>query len=338
MIVLLKKNIKDEEITAFVKEIKDCFDCEINSYAQSGRTVLFITGANIPPLFLAGYAIVEEVIPLNEPRLCHPKERLYAEPVTVGKLTVGGDKLTVIAGPCTVESQEQISDIAAIVKKAGAHILRGGSYKLRHSPYSFQGMGEEGLLLLAEAGRKNDMPVISEITSPLQAELFARTADILQIGARNMYNFELLKEAGRTLRPVLLKRGLSATIEEWLRAAEYIWDTGNHQIILCERGIRTFEPYTRNTLDLGAVCAVKRLSGLPVLVDPSHACGISWMVEPLSLAAVVAGADGIMVEVHNDPTQALCDAQQALDGESFAALMKKLAAYAPLCGRSLQNG
>jgi len=335
MIVLLKKNINEEDINALVKKLKELFECEINSYCQSGRTVLFISGANIPPLFLAGYAIVDEVVPLTEPRLRHPREGLYAEPVAVGDLMIGGGNLTVIAGPCTVESEEQIMDIAALVKKAGAHILRGGSYKLRHSPYAFQGMGEEGLRLLAEAGRQNGLPIISEITSPVQAELFAETSDILQIGARNMYNFELLKEVGKTLRPVLLKRGLSATIEEWLRAAEYIWDTGNHQIILCERGIRTFEPYTRNTLDLGAVCAAKRLSGLPVLVDPSHACGISWMVEPLSLAAVVAGADGIMVEVHNDPTQALCDAQQALDGESFAALMKKVAAYAPLCGRSM---
>ena len=235
-----------------------------------------------------------------------------------------GKNFVVIAGPCSVESEEQILTVAKSVKENGAKILRGGAYKPRTSPYSFQGLELEGLELLKEARKETGLPIVTEIMCPSLVEVFNENVDIIQVGARNMQNFDLLKELGKINKPILLKRGLSATIEEWLMSAEYIMAGGNHNVILCERGIRTFETYTRNTLDLSAIPAVKKLSHLPVVVDPSHSAGMSWMVEPLSLAAMAVGADGIITEVHNDPKSALCDGAQSLDLDQFKALMTKL--------------
>ena len=240
-----------------------------------------------------------------------------------------------MAGPCSVETREQIIGVAEDVKQMGAAILRGGAFKPRTSPYSFQGLQETGLDLLKEAKAVTGLPIITEIMSADKIERFVEDVDVIQVGARNMQNFELLKELGKTDKPILLKRGLSATIEEWLMSAEYIMAGGNDSVILCERGIRTFENYTRNTLDLSAIPAVKKLSHLPVVVDPSHAAGMWWMVEPLAKAAVAVGADGLIIEVHNDPEHALCDGAQSLKPERFGRLMQDLKIIAGAVGREL---
>lgn len=252
------------------------------------------------------------------------KYKLENTVVKVGDVAVGDGGLVVIAGPCSVESAEQISEIAAEVQKSGAQILRGGAFKPRTSPYAFQGMEEDGLNLLSQARALSGLPVVSELMSPKHLELFEDTVDMIQIGARNMQNFDLLREVGRSRKPVLLKRGLSATIEEWLMAAEYILAHGNENVVLCERGIRTFETYTRNTLDLSSILAIKRLSHLPVVVDPSHACGKAWMVRSLALGAVAVGADGLLIEVHNDPKNALCDGPQSITPAEFSLLMQEV--------------
>ena len=240
-----------------------------------------------------------------------------------------------IAGPCSVESEEQILEVARSVQKSGAAALRGGAYKPRTSPYAFQGKGVEGVLLLDEARKNTGLPIVSELMSADQLPLFEEAVDVIQIGARNMQNFDLLKKVGHTCKPILLKRGLSSTIEEWLMSAEYIMAGGNPNVILCERGIRTFETYTRNTLDLSAVLAVKRQSHLPVVVDPSHACGKAWMVERMAMAAVAAGADGLIIEVHNNPACALCDGAQSVTPEQFGSIMDKLRAVAACVGREV---
>ena len=254
----------------------------------------------------------------------------------MGKVKIGGLRIAVIAGPCAIESREQILEVAGIVREAGAVMLRGGAYKPRTSPYSFQGMGEEGLKYMKEAGEKYGMPVVSEIVAPNHADLMKEYVDILQIGARNMQNFELLKKVGSLEKPVLLKRGLAATIEELLMAAEYLLAHGTEDVILCERGIRTFETYTRNTLDLSAIPVLKKLSHLPVIVDPSHATGIREKVPPMALAAVAAGADGLVVEVHPDPEKALSDGPQSLYPEQFEKLMRDI--EAPLSRSRKGNG
>ena len=248
---------------------------------------------------------------------------------------VGGNKLAVMAGPCSVESREQILSIAKDVKKSGATFLRGGAFKPRSSPYSFQGLKEEGLELLKLAKEETGLPIVTEITSMEYLDEYIENVDIIQVGARNMQNYELLKQLGKTRKTILLKRGFSSTIEELLMSAEYIMVEGNHNVILCERGIRTFENYTRNTLDLSAIPAIKKLSHLPVIVDPSHGTGIWWMVEPMSMAAVAAGADGLLIEVHNDPENALCDGIQSIKTDKFASLMKKLKVIAEACGREI---
>lgn len=235
---------------------------------------------------------------------------------------IGGGGLTVIAGPCSVESEEQIISIAKQVKKSGATFLRGGAFKPRTSPYSFQGLREEGLELLKLAREKTGLPIVTEIMCPYMVEKFAEEVDIIQVGARNMQNFELLKELGKIRKPILLKRGLSATIEEFIMAAEYIMAGGNNEVILCERGIRTFENFTRNTLDLSAIPAIKKLSHLPIIVDPSHASGLWWMVQPLTMAAVAIGADGVIIEVHNNPKNAKCDGNQSIKPKKFHKLME----------------
>ncbi|MHB8897023.1 MAG: 3-deoxy-7-phosphoheptulonate synthase, partial [Candidatus Geothermincolia bacterium] len=247
----------------------------------------------------------------------------------------GAHRLAVIAGPCAVESEDQLLAIARRVKKSGAHILRGGAYKPRTSPYSFQGLGEDGLKFLAEAREETGLPIITEITDPRNIEIVCKYADILQVGARNMQNFVLLTEVGKSGHPVMLKRGASSTVKDLLLAAEYVIIEGNREVILCERGITTFETYTRNTLDLSAVPVIKHLSHLPVIVDPAHATGRNHLIEPMALAAIAAGADGIMVEVHNDPDAALCDGPQSLTPDQFELMMEKLRSIAPIVGREL---
>ena len=268
---------------------------------------------------------VDKVLAVQEPykkanRLFHPEDTV----ISVGEASVGGERLAVIAGPCSVESETQIVGIARQVKASGATMLRGGAFKPRTSPYSFQGMRQEGLELLKIASQETGLPIVSELMSIQLLDKFVEAVDVIQIGARNMQNFDLLKEVGKTNKTVLLKRGLSATIEELLMSAEYIMAEGNPNVILCERGIRTFETYTRNTLDLSAVLALKRLSHLPVIVDPSHAAGMWWMVEALSKASIAVGADGVMIEVHNDPANAKCDGAQSIKPERFTTLMQSL--------------
>lgn len=279
---------------------------------------------------------VDKVMRVQEPfkranRMFHPQDSV----INVGGVEIGGRKIQVIAGPCSVETQEQVTDIAKSIKLGGASMLRGGAFKPRTSPYSFQGLKEVGLEYLKGAQKETGLPIVTEIMSPYMIERFVEDVDLIQVGARNMQNFELLKELGKTNKPILLKRGLAATIEEWLMAAEYIMSEGNENVILCERGIRTFETYTRNTLDVSAIPAVKRLSHLPVVVDPSHAAGMWWMVEPLAKAAVAVGADGLIIEVHNNPEAAWCDGAQSLKPDRFAKLMGDLRGIANIVGREL---
>lgn len=279
---------------------------------------------------------VEKVMPLNKPYKLASRE-LKDTPtiVRIGGVPIGGQGLAVIAGPCAVESEEQLLATARAVKAAGAHLLRGGAYKPRTSPYSFQGLGEEGLKLLSLARKEVGLPVITEVVDTRDVELVAQHVDALQIGSRNMQNFALLKEAGASGKPIVLKRGLSATIEEWLLAAEYILTTGNSQVVLCERGIRTFEPSARFTLDLTAVAVVKENTHLPIIVDPSHTTGNWRWVLPMAKAVVAAGADGLMIEVHPDPARALSDGAQSLHPETFDRLMGEVAPVALAVGRSL---
>ncbi len=279
---------------------------------------------------------VERVMRVSEPykranRKFHPEDTV----VRVGDVSIGAGSFAVMAGPCSVESEGQVVSVARDVKAAGARLLRGGAFKPRTSPYAFQGMGLEGLELLLKAKAATGLPVVTELMSPHHCQLFEDKVDLIQIGARNMQNFDLLKEVGQLSKPVLLKRGLSASYEEWIMSAEYIMAAGNEQVILCERGVRTFETYTRNTLDVSAIPAIKRMSHLPVIVDPSHAAGKYWMVEPLALAAVAAGADGLLIEVHNDPENALCDGQQSLTPQRFENLMGKVRALVDLMGKKM---
>ncbi len=326
MIVVMKSGAKREEIEAVTSHlIGKGMHVQVNEGVEC--TVLGVLGDTytLDKEMTGMMSGVERVVSVQEPykkanRKFHPDDTV----VTVGGVNIGGGGVVVMAGPCSVESREQLTGIARGVKKAGAAILRGGAFKPRSSPYAFQGLGEEGIDILYDAGKTAGMPIVTEIMSPKYVELFDEKADIIQVGARNMQNFDLLKELGGSKRPVLLKRGLSNTIEEWLMSAEYIISSGNENVILCERGIRTFETYTRNTLDISAVPAVKKLSHLPVVVDPSHAAGMYDMVEPLSMAAVAAGADGLIIEVHNDPGHALCDGPQSLTVAAFERLMGKL--------------
>jgi 3-deoxy-7-phosphoheptulonate synthase len=279
---------------------------------------------------------VAKAIPISKPyklvsRELHPNPSI----INVGHVAIGGDRLVVIAGPCGVEDRKRTLEIARKVRKCGAVLFRGGAFKPRTSPYAFQGMGEEGLKILSEVRDETGLGIVTEMTSPGQADLMVKYVDVVQIGARNMQNFELLKCVGRIGKPVLLKRGLSATIEEWLMSAEYILSEGNDQVILCERGIRTFERYTRNTLDLTAVPVIKKLTHLPIIVDPSHATGIREKVSPMARAAIAAGADGIIVEVHTEPDKALSDGPQSLYPEQFEQLMRDLYVIAPVVGKQL---
>lgn len=279
---------------------------------------------------------VENIVPIMKPYKLASKElRKEKTTISVGDVKIGGEEIIIIAGPCAVEDEEAFYETARKVKAAGAKILRGGAFKPRTSPYAFQGLQEKGLKMLYEARKETGLPIVTEVVDTRDVEIVAKYSDILQIGARNMQNFRLLTEAGATQKPVLLKRGLSATIEEWLMAAEYVISSGNSNIILCERGIRTFETATRNTLDISAIPVAKELSHLPIIADPSHATGTWKYVDALSKAAVAAGADGLIIEVHNEPTKALCDGPQSLRPEKFASLMEELALVAHAVQRKL---
>ncbi len=338
MVVIMKQGFTPRQLEDAVKAM-EAGGVKVMISKGSETTILGAEGnaANLNQELLAQLPGVERVMRVSEPykkanRKYHPDDTVVD---IGGGARVGGKKLAIIAGPCSVESKEQITTVAGAVKSAGAAALRGGAYKPRTSPYAFQGMGVDGIHLLEKARAATGLPMVTELMSPDQLPMFEDTVDVIQIGARNMQNFDLLKKVGRYHKPVLLKRGLSNTIEEWLMSAEYIMSEGNPNVILCERGIRTFETYTRNTLDLSAVLAVKKQSHLPVVVDPSHACGKAWMVERMALAAVAAGADGLLIEVHNDPAHALCDGAQSITPDQFAALMDKLRVLAPAVGREL---
>ena len=337
MIVVMKPGFTQEELNEVIEAIESR-GAEVDKIEGVATSVLGVVGdtAYIDPDELLTYKCVEKVLKVQEPykkanRLFHPEPTI----VDVNGTKVGGGHLGIMAGPCSVESEEQVVAIAKAVKASGANFLRGGAFKPRTSPYSFQGLKYEGLELLNEAKAKTGLPIVTELMSPYDIETFIEKADIIQVGARNMQNFDLLKELGKINKPILLKRGLSATIEELLMSAEYIMAGGNEQVILCERGIRTFETYTRNTLDLSAVPAIKKLSHLPVVIDPSHSAGKWWMVEPLSKAAIAVGADGLIIEVHNDPQKALCDGQQSLKPDVFAKLMEDLKMIATAVGREI---
>lgn len=305
------------------------------------RTIIGVVGASIPPTLRDEMELMEgvqETARITKPykqaaREFHPHDTV----VDVRGIKVGDGSCVVIAGPCAVESEEQIIHTARLVKEAGASMLRGGAFKPRSSPYTFRGMGEQALKYMVTAREETGLPIVTEVMTPGDVELVARYADVLQIGARNMQNYQLLEEVGRSGAPVMLKRGLSATIEEWLLSAEYIIAQGNPNVILCERGIRTFETATRNTMDLNAVAVAKRNSHLPVIVDPSHGTGKWYLVQPLALAGVAVGADGLIIEVHPDPDRALSDGGQSLTPQNFAALMPRVSAVASAMGRTMAN-
>ena len=338
MVVIMKPDHTLEELEKTIKAMEQG-GVKVMVSKGSETTILGAEGdaGALDQEYLSQLSGVERVMRVSEPykkanRKYHPDDSI----IDMGcGVSIGGKKLTVIAGPCSVESQEQMVGVAKAVKASGAAAMRGGAYKPRTSPYSFQGKGVEGIRLLLDAKDATGMPIVTELMSSDQLPMFEEAVDVIQIGARNMQNFDLLKKVGRTKKPILLKRGMSATIEEWLMSAEYIMSEGNPNVILCERGIRTFETYTRNTLDLSAVLAVKQLSHLPVVVDPSHACGRAWMVEKMAMAAVVAGADGLIIEVHNDPAHALCDGAQSITPTQFDSTMDKLRGVAACVGREL---
>ncbi len=331
MIIVVKRNCDKKQFDNLVKWVKQQ-GVETDVSVGSNSTVLGLVGdtSKIDVDLVRSLDIVEDVKRIQEPYKCanrkfHPDDTI----VDVNGVKFGGDNFQIIAGPCSVESEKQIVYIAEEVKKAGASVLRGGAFKPRTSPYSFQGLREDGLKLLLKAKEETGMPIVTEIMSVRHIDLF-RDVDIIQIGARDMQNFELLKEVGKLNKPVLLKRGLANTIEEWLMSAEYVMSEGCKDIILCERGIRTFEPYTRNTLDLSAIPLLKELTHLPVIVDPSHASGLSRLVKPLSLASVGAGAHGLMIEVHNDPIHALCDGAQSVRPAEFRDIVERIDVMLPL--------
>ncbi len=326
MIIVLRPDCTREQQLAFADKLKNDYDVKVNTWEGIHSTVLGLIGdtTQIDIEYIDAQDIVESVKRVQEPykkanRKFHPENTV----IEVAGLKIGDGSLHIMAGPCSVESEEQIVGIAKSVQKSGATFLRGGAFKPRTSPYAFQGLKAEGLDLMKIARKETGLPIVTEIMRTSHIDMF-ESVDIIQVGARNMQNFELLKELGKTDKPILLKRGLSATIEEWLMSAEYIMAGGNNNVILCERGIRTYENFTRNTLDVSAIPIIKKLSHLPVIVDPSHASGKSWLVEPLAMAAVAAGADGLIIEVHNDPPHALSDGAQSLTPKQFDKVAKKI--------------
>ena len=337
MVVVMKELASDEQVQRVIAQLVEMgFDVHRSTGAL--RTVIGAVGGNrqFDPRLVEVLDGVQEVLRITEPyKLASRTFRPHNTVIAIDDLRIGGDEVVVMAGPCSAETEEQVDATAAAVKNAGAKGLRGGAFKPRSSPYSFQGLGEEGLRLLRTAADRHNLKLVSEVMDVSQIELVDRYAHMLQVGARNMQNFTLLRELGRARTPVLLKRGISATIEEWLLSAEYILAGGNTSVILCERGIRTFESYTRNTLDISAIPVVQQLSHLPVLVDPSHGTGRRDKVTPMARAAVAAGADGLLIEVHCDPDHALSDGAQSLYPAQFDRLMAELRIIAPAIGRSI---
>lgn len=327
MIIVFKQNAKENEVKRVLDKVEKL---GLKTHISQGEETLIVglvgDTTRVDPKRIEVEESVERIMKVSEPyklanRAFHPEDSV----IDVAGIPVGGKALTLIAGPCSVESKEQVLEVARRVKASGANLLRGGAFKPRTSPYSFQGMGSTALDLLVEAKDETGLPIVTELMSEKHIDEFNDKVDLVQIGARNMQNFDLLKEVGQRIKkPVLLKRGLSNTYEEWLMSAEYIMANGNPNVILCERGIRTFETYTRNTLDLQAIPVLKRLTHLPVIIDPSHAGGKWWLVEPMAKAAVVAGCDGLMIEVHNDPENALCDGPQSLKPDRYDNLLKDI--------------
>ena len=337
MVVIMKPGTEQADIRKLAAKF-EAKNLKVGITQGVGCTILGLVGDTVAldedDIMLNEH--VERVMRVQEPykkanRKFHPEDTV----VDVNGIKVGGGNFAVMAGPCSVESEEQIISIAKDVSASGAALLRGGAFKPRTSPYSFQGLGVDGLKLLLEAKAETGMPIVTELMGPQYCDLLEEKVDLVQIGARNMQNFDLLKEVGKMSKPVLLKRGLANTYEEWIMSAEYIMAGGNENVILCERGIRTFEGYTRNTLDVSAIPAIKRMSHLPIVVDPSHSGGYSWLVEPLTLAAVAAGADGLIIEVHNDPPHAKCDGQQSLTPAQFDALMGKVSTLTDMMGKTI---
>ena len=338
MILILKNGVAPERVKALCAEISEKFGVQPWPSEGAAQTLIGLVGdtSGLQQSVMETLDGVARVIRVQEPykhanRAFHPGDTR----IVVGGVEIGGPRIVLCAGPCSVESEAQVCGVAADVKAAGAAMLRGGAFKPRTSPYAFQGLKAEGLLYLKNARKQTGLPVVSEITNPGQAELFNDFVDVFQIGARNMQNFELLRQVGQCRKPVLLKRGFANSIEELLMSAEHVMSGGNPNVILCERGIRTFETATRNTLDISAIPVLKARSHLPVMVDPSHAGGIAWLVAPLSKAAVAAGADGLLIEVHGDPKNALCDGKQSLSPAEFAALVEVLRPVAKAVGRDL---
>jgi 3-deoxy-7-phosphoheptulonate synthase len=337
MIIVLRPDASDADLDHIVKKLRDL---GLQAHISKGveRTLVGAIGdeAVLRTIPLEAFPGVENVLPILKPfKLASRDFRREDSVVSVGGVPVGGVRLVVIAGPCAVENRTLMIEIAKGVKEGGASLLRGGAFKPRTSPYAFQGLEEEGLRYLVEARERTGLPIVTEVMDGRDIELIARHADMLQIGARNMQNFRLLKEVGLCKKPVLLKRGISATIKEWLMSAEYILAGGNRDVILCERGIRTFETATRNTLDLSAIPVLKKMTHLPVIVDPSHAVGKWDLVAPMAKAAVAAGADGLLIEVHANPEEALCDGEQSLKPKAFKQLMEDLRPIARAVGREI---
>lgn len=335
MIVVMNPGAKQNDITKITDKLKK-MGYGVHLSTGENRTVIGVIGQRREEAAQAMEAMpeVERVVFITRPfklagREFHPEDTV----IRVGDITIGGHELIIMAGPCAIENEEQLLEAAKTIKSAGAKVLRAGAFKPRTSPYSFQGLEQQGLHYLNEVRSKTGLLIVTEVMDQFTVSEVAECADIIQVGARNMQNYYLLRELGRIRKPVLLKRGLSATIEEWLMAAEYILSGGNYEVILCERGIRTFEPYTRNTLDLSAVPLVKQLSHLPVIVDPSHGTGLSGLVPAMSRAALAAGADGLMIEVHPNPQEAMSDGPQSLNPEQFISLMKELKGVALSVGR-----
>jgi len=336
MLLVLEETVTDDQKNE-IRRILFHEGCIVREMAETGQHIIAAIGKdNLGVSFFENLRGVSKVIPISTPfqlvnRQMHPEDTV----VQVGDVQIGGERIIIIAGPCAVESRKQALSIAREVRKYGAVLFRGGAFKPRSSPYSFQGLGEEGLKILAQIRDEVGLGIVTEITSPAYADMMMKYVDAVQIGARNMQNFELLKCVGRMGKPVVLKRGLSSTIEEWLMSAEYILAEGNNNVVLCERGIRTFEPYTRNTLDLSAIPVLKKLTHLPVVIDPSHATGIREKVSPMARAAIAAGADGLMIEVHNDPDNALSDGPQSLYPKQFGQLVRDIYVIAPVVGKQL---
>ena len=338
MIIVMKMTATENDVEKVSKMVTDK-GLNVSVVHGTGQSIIGIIGdtTRIDPKAIEVDEAVDHVMRVSEPyklanRAFHPEDTI----VDVAGVKVGGDNLALIAGPCSVESEEQVIEIAKSIKASGANILRGGAFKPRTSPYAFQGMGSSGLDILVAAKKETGLPICSELMDASYLDEFNEKVDLIQIGARNMQNFDLLKKVGAgTKKPILLKRGLSATFEEWIMSAEYIMASGNPNVILCERGIRTFESYTRNTLDLQAIPVVKKLTHLPIVIDPSHAGGKWWLVEPMSKAAIAAGADGLMVEVHNNPEKALCDGPQSLRPEKYENLLKQVSQIATIVGKKI---